>query len=146
MSRLRKKRRLVAEMNVVPYIDVMLVLLVIFMITTPLLNQGVNIKLPSAKAKVLSSKQQEPLIVSIDNKGQFFLNVSSTPDVPMPMTQLLTRVAAEIQIAKRQGDRRQVLVKGDERANYGEIVQAMVMLQQAGVDSVGLMTKIPKVG
>lgn len=146
MSRLRKKRRLVAEMNVVPYIDVMLVLLVIFMITTPLLNQGVNIKLPSAKAKVLSSKQEEPVIVSINQQGQFFLNVAAKPDAPMPLEQLLTRVAAEVQIAKRQGGSRQVLVKGDKRANYGEIVQAMVMLQQAGVESVGLMTKMPAKG
>lgn len=142
---MREKRyRAIAEINVVPYIDVMLVLLVIFMITAPLLNQGVQIDLPKATAKVLDSKQQEPLIVSINQKGQYFLNVSNQPDKAIEPEQLATRVAAELVIAKQAGIQRQVLVKGDRHSHYGQVVQAMVLLQNAGAETVGLMTEQPE--
>lgn len=136
----RQRRRPIAEINVVPYIDVMLVLLVIFMITTPLLTQGVKIDLPQAQAQSIDPEEQEPLIISVDQQGQYYLNVADDPKQPMPAEALATRVAAEIQIAQQAGKKRTVLVKGDNHANYGQVVQAMVLLQRAGAGSVGLMT------
>jgi biopolymer transport protein TolR len=128
------------EINVVPYIDVMLVLLVIFMITTPLLTQGVKIDLPQASAKPLSSKDKEPVIVSVDKFGRYFLNIDAAPDKPMAPEELATRVAAELVVDKQQGIERPVLIKGDKDVDYGKVVQAMVLLQQSGVANVGLMT------
>ncbi|MBB70954.1 MAG: protein TolR [Legionellales bacterium] len=139
----RSRKRLLAEINVVPYIDVMLVLLIIFMVTTPLLSQGVKINLPQAQAEALSTKEDIPLIISVDAKGAYYLNVTDTPDVPMSPDALATRVAAEVQIAKQQHHPRMVLVKGDNDVDYGKVVQAMVLLQQSGVENIGLMTKEP---
>jgi len=139
----RQKARLMAEINVVPYIDVMLVLLVIFMITAPLLSQGVKIDLPRAQAKALSVKEQEPIIVSVDMKGQYYLNIAEDPDVPITSDQLTTRIAAEEALANQNHQQRMVLVKGDQDVSYGKVVQAMVLLQQAGVNKVGLMTQSP---
>lgn len=136
-------RRVVAEINVVPYIDVMLVLLVIFMITAPLLTQGVNVNMPQAKATVLDNQQQTPLIVTVDKQGHLYLNDSATPSIPMSPQQLAVRVAAELQLAQQQGKQRPVLVKGDQDANYGNVVTAMAILQQAGATDIGLMTQQP---
>lgn len=140
----QKNRRTMAEMNVVPYIDVMLVLLVIFMITTPLLQQGVEINLPQASAKALSNKEQEPLIVTVDVKGQYFLNIGTDPKKPIAMEELTTRVAAELALAKQSNQKIPVLVRGDKDVTYDKVVQAMVLLQQAGVEQVGLMTQTPE--
>lgn len=141
MIKNRKNRRSpMAEINVVPYIDVMLVLLVIFMITTPLLSQGVNVDLPQATSKPLSAKDQEPVIVSIDAQGRYFLNISPTPDQPIDATQLTAQVSTAVQSAQTGGTPRQVLVKGDQNVDYGKVMQAMVLLQQAGVPGVGLVT------
>ncbi len=137
----RPKRRPVAEINVVPYIDVMLVLLVIFMITAPLLTQGVNVNLPKAQAKALAPKQEAPLIVSVDRYGRYFLNVSAQPRQAMPPQQLMTAVAAYLQLAQQKHQQRDVYVKGDQDANYGKVVQAMALLQRAGADHVGLITQ-----
>lgn len=137
----RIKKKPIADINVVPYIDVMLVLLVIFMITTPLLTQGVKIDLPKAKAEALNVKQQQPIILTVDAKGEYFLNVASKPNQAMTPQSIATRVAAELTIAKQTGKQRQVLVKGDQNVDYGKVVQAMVLLQQAGAPSVGLMTQ-----
>ena len=136
-----RRNRPMSEINVVPYIDVMLVLLVIFMITAPLLSQGVTVDLPRAAAKALSAKKQEPIVVSVDSKGNYYLNVANSPNVPISAEQLLNRVAAELQVAKSAGSKQQVLVKGDRKTNYGKVVQAMVLLQHAGAHSVGLMTQ-----
>jgi biopolymer transport protein TolR len=136
----RRRNRLVAEINVVPYIDVMLVLLVIFMITAPLLTQGVNVNMPQAKAKVIDNSDQLPLVISVDRQGNYFLNISATPTIPMTPQQLAVRVAAELQIAQQQGKQRAVLVKGDQDADYGKVMGAMVLLQQAGASNIGLMT------
>jgi biopolymer transport protein TolR len=133
-----------AEINIVPYIDVMLVLLVIFMITTPLLNQGINVNLPKATARPLVSSEAQPIVVSVDAKGQFFLNISREPKIPMRAADVLDDVQHALAVAKQKGQKQPVLVKGDETANYGTIVQAMVLLQQAGVENVGLMTKSPR--
>lgn len=140
----RKVRRPMAEINIVPYIDVMLVLLVIFMITTPLLNQGVDVNLPKATARPLHASEAQPIVVSVDAKGQYFLNIASNPKRPMRAVDVLNDVQQALAVAKRRNQKQPVLVKGDETANYGTIVQAMVLLQQAGVENVGLMTKPPR--
>jgi biopolymer transport protein TolR len=138
---MRKNRRgRMAEINVVPYIDVMLVLLVIFMITAPLLNQGVQVDLPKATSKPLSSAEKEPLIVSVNAQGQYFLNIASNPLSPISEEILIQTAEAEFAKAKQENREQQVYVKGDEKVDYGRVVQAMVILQKAGAPKVGLIT------
>lgn len=148
MSRMNRQRRakrgVMSEINVVPYIDVMLVLLIIFMVATPLLSQGVKVNLPQATAKALDKQQKDPIIVSIDAYGRYYLNISDNPAKPITPTELATRVAAELQVEQQQGQQRLVLIKGDKAVDYGKIMQAMVLLQQSGVDNVGLITKPPE--
>ena len=129
-----------SEINVVPYIDVMLVLLVIFMITAPLLNQGVKIDLPQTPAKPLESQSEDPLIVEVDSGGRFYLNYGENQDRPLDSTTLVNRVTAVLRY--RPGVA--VLVRGDKNAAYGDVVIAMALLQKAGVDDVGLMTDPPE--
>ena len=138
-----RRRSAIAEINVVPYIDVMLVLLVIFMITTPLLSQGVKVDLPQAAAEALSSENEEPIIISVDKEGHYFLNVSDTPETPMPVNELATQVAAYVKMAEQQNKPRLVLVKGDQEVAYAKVVSAMALLTKAGVKQVGLMTQSP---
>ena len=138
-----RRNRSMAEINVVPYIDVMLVLLVIFMITAPLLSQGVHVNLPKAQAKALSVKQETPIIVSVDKHGRYYLNSTGNTNIPLPPQQLMNQVAAELAIANQAGKRITVLVKGDKAVSYAKVVQAMVLLQHAGVKQVGLMTVSP---
>ena len=133
----------IAEINVVPYIDVMLVLLVIFMITTPLLSQGVKVDLPKAQAQPLSSKNNEPIIVSVDATGNYYLNIAPKPGQAIPAVTLQNLVATALSNSQQNGETRQVLVKGDRNVDYGKVMQAMVLLQQAGAPSVGLMTETP---
>lgn len=140
----RKNRRSsMSEINVVPYIDVMLVLLVIFMITTPLLSQGINVNLPQAKAQPVVAKQEEPIIVSVDAQGKYYLNITKTPDQPIDATSLRGEVEQALQKPSADNQPRQVLVKGDQNVDYGKVVQAMVLLQQAGASNVGLITTQP---
>jgi biopolymer transport protein TolR len=143
MKNRKNRRGSMAEINVVPYIDVMLVLLVIFMITTPLLSQGINVDLPQAKAQPLVAKQEEPIIVSVNAQGQYFINISTTPDQPVDATALRGEVEQALQKATTDNQPRQVLVKGDQNVDYGKVVQAMVLLQQAGANNVGLITTQP---
>ncbi|MDF2866754.1 MAG: tolR [Gammaproteobacteria bacterium] len=143
MQAQRKRRKPMAEINVVPYIDVMLVLLIVFMVTTPLLTEGVKVNLPQAAAKTVDTKEQEPIVVSVDAKGLYYLNINSYPDTPMAVEDLATRIAAELELAKQSGKQRDVLVKGDKDVDYGKVMQAMVLLQQAGADAVGLITSPP---
>ncbi len=135
----RGHKGLVSEINVVPFIDVMLVLLVIFMITTPLLSQGVKVDLPKTEAKALPPEQKEPLIVTVNAKGEFYLNTASKPNQPVT-PQVLSHLVTEQLSTQAPGSTRPVLVRGDKNANYGKIVEAMVLLQQAGAKSVGLIT------
>lgn len=135
-----QRKRPMAEINVVPYIDVMLVLLVIFMVTAPLLSQGVKVNLPQASAQTIPPKEKEPIIVSVDAQGNLFLNINSNPAQAMNGTALQTQVAAALQTDQQQNIQRAVLVKGDKNVNYGAVMQAMVLLQQAGAPSVGLVT------
>jgi biopolymer transport protein TolR len=127
-----------SEINVVPYIDVMLVLLVIFMVTAPLLQQGVEIDLPDAPSKPLEDdlKKQEPLIVSVDKQGRYFLNESR---VPLELATLKEKV---VQVLGEQ-PQHPVYVRGHERARYANVVAAMVILQNAGADNIGLITEPP---
>lgn len=139
-ARKTRKRRAIAEINVVPYIDVMLVLLVIFMVTAPLLTQGVKIDLPHAAAQTLSD-DTHPIIVSVDAEGRYYLNIDLHPEKPMDPNDLAVRVSAELQISGQKGETPPpVLIKGDAGVDYGSVVKAMVLLQEAGASSVGLMT------
>lgn len=140
----RKRKKPMAEINVVPYIDVMLVLLIIFMVTAPLLTEGVTVNLPQAAAKTVDTKQQEPIVVSVDAKGLYYLNINNHPDVPLNPDDLAIRVAAELELARQNNKPRDILVKGDKDVDYGKVMQAMVLLQQAGAESVGLITAPPK--
>ncbi|MDZ7787329.1 MAG: protein TolR [Halofilum sp. (in: g-proteobacteria)] len=133
----RSRRRPIAEINVVPYIDVMLVLLVIFMITAPLLKTGVEVTLPKADAKPMEQTQSEPLIVTVDGEGRFFINIGEDPESPVGEEQLVTLATAAM---RRDGDRR-VLVRGDQGVNYQKVVRAMALLQRAGVPQVGLVAE-----
>jgi biopolymer transport protein TolR len=137
----KRSRRAVAEINVVPYIDVMLVLLIIFMVTAPLLTQGVKVDLPKASAKSMDDKQQQPIIVSVDEKGFYYLNIASKPSEPMNAISLQTRVQQELTAAKALQKEVHVYVRGDQHANYGIIMSAMVLLQQAGAEQIGLITE-----
>lgn len=129
-----------AEINVVPYIDVMLVMLVIFMVTAPLLTQGVKVELPQADAKPIDAEQQEPVIVNVDATGNLYLNVGDNPNEPIDDATLVQRVSA---ILRRRKDQT-VLIRGDHAVDYGSVVAAMVLLQQAGVPGVGLVTEPPE--
>lgn len=135
-----KRERPISEINVVPYIDVMLVLLVIFMITAPMLTQGVTVDLPKAASQTLQPTEREPIIVSVNQQGSYFLNISSNPADPMEAQAIVVRVAAELELAKQSGQKLNVLVKGDQGVVYGKVVQAMALLKQAGAEQVGLLT------
>lgn len=141
---LRKKSKSLSkpmsEINVVPYIDVMLVLLVIFMITAPMLTQGVTVDLPKAASQTLKTTDREPLIVSINEQGNLFLNIDSNPGLPIDAHKLLTRVSAELALANESGQQLNVLVKGDQGVAYGKVVYAMSLLKKAGAQQVGLLT------
>lgn len=140
-NRRRQKSRPLAEINVVPYIDVMLVLLVIFMITAPILSQGITVDLPKAASSALKPSDREPVIVSVNQQGDYFLNIHTQPDVPIDPHTLMVRVAAELVLAQQNHQQLPVLVKGDQGVAYGKVVQAMALLKQAGADQVGLMTE-----
>jgi biopolymer transport protein TolR len=137
----RGSRRPMSEINVVPFIDVMLVLLVIFMITTPLLTQGVKINLPQTEAKAIPPDQKEPLIVTVDATGNYYLNISSKPNQPITPRVLSNLVSTQLAPTAGMDEQRPVLVRGDKNANYGKVVEAMSLLQQAGAKSVGLITQ-----
>jgi len=134
-----RPRRAVAEINVVPYIDVMLVLLVIFMATAPLLMQGVEVDLPKANSAPVSDSDAEPLIVSIDAKAKLYLNLGASDDQALSIETVRQRVAT---VLKRNPDK-SVMVWGDAAVPYGEVVALMSELQAAGAPSVGLVTEAP---
>jgi len=140
MVRPRRRRRQMSDINVVPYIDVMLVLLVIFMITAPLLRTGVEIDLPDANATPIPGETQDPLILSVNASGEWFLNVGDEPEQSVPREQVLKLASAVLRL---NPDKR-VLVQGDTNVEYGEIMQAMVTLQQAGAPDIGLMAEPPQ--
>ena len=127
------------EINVVPYIDVMLVLLIIFMITAPLLTQGVQVELPEANAKPIDPdllKNREPLVLSVDRDGRYYLNIGGNEDSPVGEAEVARRAAAVL----GRDPATPVLVKADERVPYGSVVRGMVLLQQAGARKIGFLT------
>jgi len=129
-----------SEINVVPYIDVMLVLLVIFMITAPLLTQGVKVDLPKAPSEPLQDLDKEPVIINVDIEGRYFINYGENQEDPVSPSDLVNRVNA---LMKYQPDI-PVLVGGDDNVSYGRVVQLMTLLQNAGVPSVGILTDPPE--
>ena len=132
---IKRRRRLMGEINVVPYIDVMLVLLIIFMVTAPLLTQGVQVELPDADAKPIDPeilKDREPLVLSVDRDGRYYLNVGGDEDSPVSEAEVARRAGAVI----AQDAEMPVLVKADERVPYGSVVRGMVILQQAGASKI----------
>jgi biopolymer transport protein TolR len=140
MARVKKRRRPMAEINVVPYIDVMLVLLVIFMITAPLVTQGVRVDLPQAKAEPLPPNSDEPLIITVARDGALYLSLGENRDRPLDDRGLMLRVAAALE--HKPGT--PVMVRGDQQVDYGRVVHAMVLAQAAGAPSVGLITEPPE--
>ncbi len=133
-----RQRKRISEINVVPYVDVTLVLLVIFVITTPLFHQGVEVELPDAPAKSLekTDENQEPLIVSVDQAGQIFVNKADSPEKPI-MDKVFRNQIREILSNERSS---LIYVRGDKSVDYGRVVAVMVMLQEAGAENVGLIT------
>jgi biopolymer transport protein TolR len=142
----RQKRKPVAEMNVVPYIDVMLVLLVIFMVTAPMLNQGVKVDLPRVASEVLpSDSNQQVLTLSVLADGTYYWNLGETVDTENQTDSAITLEEMSEGVTKIINARPDTLVyiRGDREANYGLVVTAMGTLQQAGVPNVGLITEAP---
>ncbi len=129
-----------SEINVVPYIDVMLVLLIIFMVTAPMLMQGVKVDLPEADADPVENQDSEPVIVSLKANGELFLNVGGDEKQALSLATIKQRVAA---VMRRSPDK-PVLVWGDRAVPYGEVVTLMAALQEAGAPSVGLVTENPE--
>ncbi|MBS0580558.1 MAG: protein TolR [Proteobacteria bacterium] len=140
MAAVTRRRRLMGEINVVPYIDVMLVLLIIFMITAPLLTQGVKVDLPKAAAEPIEPQRIQPLVLSVDRQGRWYLNVGGNPQAVVDEPTAAARAAA---VLRRQPET-QVLVKADNAVAYGRVVQAMVMLQRAGARKIGFITDPPE--
>lgn len=128
-----------AEINVVPYIDVMLVLLIIFMVTAPMLMQGVKVELPQANADPVDNQDSEPVIVSLKSNGELFLNLGKGEDQSLSLATIKQRVA----VIMRRNPKKPVLVWGDKAVPYGDVVTLMVALQEAGAPSVGLVTENP---
>lgn len=134
---------MMSEINVVPYIDVMLVLLVIFMITAPLLTQGVKVELPKVSAEPVDVQEnQEPLVITVDREGQYYVSIGDEQDKPIDHDMLVQRVAAVMKYKPKT----QVLVRGDADTRYGEVIRAMALIQKAGVPSVGMLTERPDEG
>jgi len=128
-----------AEINVVPYIDVMLVLLIIFMVTAPLLTQGIKVDLPKAGAEPLPAdlmRDHQPLILSVDARGNLYLNLGKDEESPVTEDAVIQRVSAVL----RREPKTPVLVKADRSVPYGQVVAGMVLLQQAGAEKVGFIT------
>ena len=137
ISGLRRHKQM-NEINVVPYIDVMLVLLVIFMVTAPLLTEGVNVDLPQATAKPIQSEESTPFVVHVNSKGEYFLNQDA--ETVVTLKQIQGKAAA----VYRLNPKTPFLVRGDANVDFNSVIQAMVALQGGGIDNVGLVTRNPR--
>ena len=142
----RSRPNVNADINIVPYIDVMLVLLVIFMMTTPIIEQGVEVDLPQAEASMVEYTKDQPTVITIDRQGDYYIN--SLEDATAEMTEegekvsinvAVNRVIARLQIWPEM----KVFVRGDKNVDYGSVVELMALLQQNGVDKVGIVTENP---
>ncbi|MBM5811796.1 MAG: protein TolR [Gammaproteobacteria bacterium] len=139
MAGVHRRRRLMGEINVVPYIDVMLVLLIIFMITAPLLTTGIEVELPQAGAEALDPellREHEPLVLTVDRDGRYFLNIGADRAAPVAEAEVLRRT--RIVIGRNAAT--PVLVRADERVPYGRVVRGMALLQEAGAPRIGFVT------
>ncbi|MBD1552853.1 protein TolR [Pseudomonas typographi] len=150
MARVRQKRKPVAEMNVVPYIDVMLVLLVIFMVTAPMINQGVKVDLPKVSSEALPQDNNvQILTISIKADKTYYWNVGSEVDTQrqmdkaMTLEQMTQAATAIINQGNASGKKTQVFIRADKTVDYGAVMGAMGGLQKAGVGNVGLITEAP---
>jgi biopolymer transport protein TolR len=135
---IRKKRRMMAEINVVPYIDVMLVLLIIFMVTTPMLTQGVKVELPRSAAEPLEQMTDgnTPLVATVDSAGLYYFEKDGEQQGPFTSAELVVEVASWLSIEPGT----QVIVKGDHTVSYDAVIRLINVLKNAGAPSVGLMT------
>ena len=142
----RSRPNVNADINIVPYIDVMLVLLVIFMMTTPIIEQGVEVDLPQAEASMVEYTKDQPTVITIDRQGDYYIN--SLEDATAEITEegekvsinvAVNRVIARLQIWPEM----KVFVRGDKNVDYGSVVELMALLQQNGVDKVGIVTENP---
>jgi len=139
MNTNQTKLRLMSEINVVPYIDVMLVLLIIFMITAPLLTEGISVDLPNAAAQQLDPellKDNEPIVLSVDRDGKFYLNIADDEEAAIDDAAIVELASAAI----RRNAQTPVLVKADENVPYGRVVTGATLLQQAGATKIGFQT------
>jgi len=137
---LKRRRNLISDINVVPYIDVMLVLLVIFMVAAPLMVQGISINLPEVSSDALPVEKSEPLIISIRSDGSFFLEIDATRNNPLNLEEISQEIA---KILKADKDM-QVVIRGDGEVKYESVMLLMSQLQQLGSKNIGLITKPPK--
>tara|TARA_B110000914_G_C15476544_1_gene453401 strand:- start:1004 stop:1453 length:450 start_codon:yes stop_codon:yes gene_type:complete len=143
----RSRPKVNAEINIVPYIDVMLVLLVVFMMTTPIIEQGVEVDLPQAQANMVDYAEQQPTVISIDRQGDYYINSlhdTASADLDegekVSISVAVGRVMARLDAYPQM----KVFVRGDKDVNYGRVVQLMALLQQSGVDKVGIVTETPE--
>ncbi len=132
-----------AQINIVPYIDVMLVLLVIFMMTTPIIEQGIDVDLPAAEAKIVDFTEQQPTIITINRAGEYFINsmADESADVSSGERLPLSRIAARVQARLQVFPQMKVFVRGDREVAYGSVIALMSFLQKNGVDKVGIVTE-----
>ncbi|MDP2521214.1 protein TolR [Neptunomonas phycophila] len=137
IRRQKKKRKLNADINVVPYIDVMMVLLVIFMITAPMLTQGVSVDLPQAASDPVNDQDQEPVVVTVDKDGAYYINIGGDDKTQVSQEEVSERVEKILNETPNQ----LLLVRGDKNVSYEKVVGLMALLQQAGAASVGLVTE-----
>ena len=143
----RARPKVNAEINIVPYIDVMLVLLVIFMMTTPIIEQGVEVDLPQADAKMVDYAEQQPTVITIDKQGEYYIN--SLHDVASAEMDEGENVSLSVAVGRVIGrlqtyPEMKVFVRGDKDVDYGSVVQLMALMQQSGVDKVGIVTETPE--
>ncbi len=132
--------RPMSEINIVPYIDVMLVLLVIFMVTAPMMTQGVKVDLPETSADPIQAKKDaESIVVSVDANGAYYVEIGDTGGDPMSLGELRQKISSILS----QRTNTEVLVRGDEHVDYGTVVRLMAELQGAGAGSIGLITDAP---
>jgi len=139
VSRKNGRRKPMAEINVVPYIDVTLVLLIIFMITTPMLQTGVDVDLPEAESKTVETEGENnpPIVISIKESGEYFIKFDNQDDTPVQPEEINAQVVAVL----TDKPKTQVLINADKSVDYGAVVTVMAALKNAGVPTVGLMTQ-----
>ncbi len=141
----RARPNIDAQINIVPYIDVMLVLLVIFMMTTPIIEQGIDVDLPAAEAQMIDFTEQQPTIITINRAGEYFINSMADEDAEVGSGERLPlgRIAARVQARLQAFPQMKVFVRGDREVAYGSVIALMSFLQKNGVDKVGIVTESP---